>query len=431
MNNDPIKVFVCYSHADARWLADDDLLPWLQKNLKRFDVEFWWDTEKDHGLRGGDVWRTRIFSHIAEAHLALLLISNDFAASEFICREELPRIQKRLKAQELEVIPILVAPVASMTRKDLSWVFDLQVVPNKAKSLIHCKNDEVQWQETRARLCDEILNRVKLHPEQELQKNTACQKAEAGHEKQRIGWSSSRGLIALAAAGLIIVSITGAILYSSLRGQPTLPKNDVRSLVYFGTPGAATAGSDTPELQCNVFWVQAGHDSFALLRNGDALTSVNDSLFLGIHALSAGYLYVFSIGSSGRVEWLFGQAGRPSVSTNTNPITSGQTVTIPSANNAYLWPDRIPGTESIYVVFCRVRWKDLEDQLAAVAEERAATRLSSGIHLSDRAVLGALPPTNAVIMRAFNNKRISVEIGAQPVCATNSHLVIEFWFTHQ
>ena len=169
MPNDPVKVFVCYSHADEQWLADGGLIPWLQKSLSRFAVEFWWDREKNDGLRGGDKWRHRIFEEIDKAHLAILLISNDFASSDFIRNDELPRIQKRMDSKALSVIPILVTPVAEITREDLPWVFDLQVVPSEENSLISCKGDQAQWASTKAKVLDEVMNRVKRHRQHEEQ----------------------------------------------------------------------------------------------------------------------------------------------------------------------------------------------------------------------------------------------------------------------
>ena len=115
-NGGKTKVFVCYSHADDQWLEEGGLIPWLQKSLSRFGVEFWWDREKKDGLRGGDEWRQRIFAEIDKAHLAILLISDDFAASQFIREEELPRIHKRHDSKSLSVIPIMVTPVAGITR---------------------------------------------------------------------------------------------------------------------------------------------------------------------------------------------------------------------------------------------------------------------------------------------------------------------------
>jgi len=38
-------VFVSYSHEDSRWVQEGpfSLVPWLARNLKRDDVEFWYD----------------------------------------------------------------------------------------------------------------------------------------------------------------------------------------------------------------------------------------------------------------------------------------------------------------------------------------------------------------------------------------------------
>lgn len=116
-----IKVFISYSHDNEIWLTEwlDPLkqVPnpkcllkqWL-RNFRNEPVEFWYDRERDTGLRGGDAWRERIFEEIDSAHVAILLVTQDFVLSPFIMDEELPRILTRYRKSELEVVPILAQP---------------------------------------------------------------------------------------------------------------------------------------------------------------------------------------------------------------------------------------------------------------------------------------------------------------------------------
>ena len=62
-----IKIFVSYSHEDARWFEEGSLMPRLSKSLELMDVEVWYDRKR---LDGGDPWRQEIEQAIDQACLA-------------------------------------------------------------------------------------------------------------------------------------------------------------------------------------------------------------------------------------------------------------------------------------------------------------------------------------------------------------------------
>lgn len=163
MPGETVKVFVCYSHSDRRWVANGSLIPWLQKNLARYRVEFWWDREERDGIQGGDTWRKKIMAEIDRADIAILLISDDFASSDFIRDFEVPRIRERHTTGTLSILPVLASPISELGREELAWVYDLQIVPSKQLPLIKCQEPEAQWHDTRAKLLDELNKRVQLH----------------------------------------------------------------------------------------------------------------------------------------------------------------------------------------------------------------------------------------------------------------------------
>jgi hypothetical protein len=51
--DEKIRIFVCYSHSDKIWVSSNSLIPWLQKNLERYHVEFWWDREESGAAMPG------------------------------------------------------------------------------------------------------------------------------------------------------------------------------------------------------------------------------------------------------------------------------------------------------------------------------------------------------------------------------------------
>jgi 8-oxo-dGTP pyrophosphatase MutT (NUDIX family) len=76
------KAFISYSHADRRWL--ERLLNILSPLKAHFDI---WSDER---IRPGDQWREEIENALIEARVAILLVSSNFLASDFIARVELP-----------------------------------------------------------------------------------------------------------------------------------------------------------------------------------------------------------------------------------------------------------------------------------------------------------------------------------------------------
>jgi nucleoside 2-deoxyribosyltransferase len=78
------QVFISYSHSDAEYL--DRLLVHLKPLEKEDLIDLWVDTR----LRAGDRWRKEIDNALQRAMVAILLVSADFLASDFITDNELP-----------------------------------------------------------------------------------------------------------------------------------------------------------------------------------------------------------------------------------------------------------------------------------------------------------------------------------------------------
>jgi len=98
------KLFISYSHVDTACL--DRLLVHL-KPLERLNTVVCWS---DKRLRTGDKWRSELEKNLNDAVIAILLISADFLASDFIVNNELPPLLVKADAKGLRILPVVLKP---------------------------------------------------------------------------------------------------------------------------------------------------------------------------------------------------------------------------------------------------------------------------------------------------------------------------------
>lgn len=100
-----VNIFISYAHADIKWL---NRLKIHLKALGRLcnNVAYWEDTQ----INTGDKWRSEINDAIDRANVAILLVSADFLASDFIANNELPPLLKKAEMKGCRIMPLIVAP---------------------------------------------------------------------------------------------------------------------------------------------------------------------------------------------------------------------------------------------------------------------------------------------------------------------------------
>lgn len=97
-------VFISYSHADAVWL--ERLKIHMAPLVRQGVVDCWEDTQ----IRPGSDWRDEIMKAIAKARAAVLLLSADFLASDFITTDELPPLLEAAREDGAVILPVIVSP---------------------------------------------------------------------------------------------------------------------------------------------------------------------------------------------------------------------------------------------------------------------------------------------------------------------------------
>ena len=147
MPTKPLNIFISYSHEDEP----------MKKQLEKFlitlkrdkDISVWQDRE----LEGGKEYAKEILAELNAANIILLLISQDFIASDFIYDIELKYAMERHENGTARVIPIIL--------RDCDWqnlVFGkLVALPNDGTAVVDFKNSDTAYKN----IAQEILRVVK------------------------------------------------------------------------------------------------------------------------------------------------------------------------------------------------------------------------------------------------------------------------------
>jgi hypothetical protein len=98
------KVFISYNHHDAKWLDR------LKIHLRPLEREGMLDLWHDERIGAGDLWREEITRALESAVVAILLISADFLASDFINKNELPPLLDYAATKGIRVLSVIVSP---------------------------------------------------------------------------------------------------------------------------------------------------------------------------------------------------------------------------------------------------------------------------------------------------------------------------------
>ena len=124
------KLFVSYSHKDIRWLER------LQVHLRPLEKTGLIDVWDDTRIKPGSNWRQEIRAALAAAKAAVLLVSADFLASEFITTNELPPVLAAAKEEGSLILPVIVSPCLFTNIKELE---QFQAVNSPERPLLKMK----------------------------------------------------------------------------------------------------------------------------------------------------------------------------------------------------------------------------------------------------------------------------------------------------
>jgi hypothetical protein len=125
MTSQKLTVFVSYSHTDEAWLKR------VQVHLKPLardgQLELWDDTQ----IKTGERWREAIKVALERADVAVLLISADFYASDFIANNELPPLLEAMRSEREIIIAGLHIGYSRFDRDKILSEYQTVNTPNE------------------------------------------------------------------------------------------------------------------------------------------------------------------------------------------------------------------------------------------------------------------------------------------------------------
>ncbi len=131
----PLRAFISYSHVDKTFR---DRLEVALSLLKRQGlIEAWSDVR----LTPGSEIEPRIFAEMRDADLIILLVSQDFLASDYCYEKELSFSLERHASGRARVLPIIVRPSDWLA----SPIARLLALPDDGKAISTWTNEDAAW----------------------------------------------------------------------------------------------------------------------------------------------------------------------------------------------------------------------------------------------------------------------------------------------
>ena len=107
------SVFVTYSHKDSKWLER------LRVHLTPLERDGAFSLWADTRIKYGQNWKMEIAAALKSAKVAVLLVSADFLASDFIATQELPPLLAAAEVDGAVILPIIIKPSLFQQTKGL------------------------------------------------------------------------------------------------------------------------------------------------------------------------------------------------------------------------------------------------------------------------------------------------------------------------
>jgi internalin A len=141
------QLFISYSHRDSKWV--ERLRTMLRPLEQRHGLELWDDSR----IQPGSLWREEIEKALASARVALLLVSSDFLASDFVTRNELPTLFRAAKQEGLRILWVPLRPCLWQHIPEIEQ-YQAAIPPDRTLASM---TEEVEQEEAFVQIAEEIM----------------------------------------------------------------------------------------------------------------------------------------------------------------------------------------------------------------------------------------------------------------------------------
>jgi hypothetical protein len=142
------NVFISYTHKDKEYM--DRILI----HLKPLELKGLIDVWVDKKIKTGDKWKIEIEKALKNAKVALLLITADYLASDFIVNNELPPLLKNAEKNGTLIIPVIIKPCRFTRDSNLN---SFQAINDPKEPIISLS--EFKQEEIYDKISEELENR--------------------------------------------------------------------------------------------------------------------------------------------------------------------------------------------------------------------------------------------------------------------------------
>ena len=193
------QLFISYSHVDRGWV--ERLQTMIRPLVRSHGLRLWDDSQ----IQPGDKWREEIETALAAAKVALLLVSSDFLASEFVNNSELPQL---LTAAEEEGLRILWVPLRpSLVRRTPIDAYQALLDPGRPLA----RMDPVEQEEALVEIALAIEKALAARQDSPPGAGAKTQGDSAGRPRQAAAPKSGSSVIAGADRQAVAAARSGAV----------------------------------------------------------------------------------------------------------------------------------------------------------------------------------------------------------------------------
>ena len=128
-------VFISYSRKDKIW--KERLVSQLSVLEKHGYLKVWDDSK----IGIGSDWKKEIESALNKTTLAVILVSKNFLASDFIMEDEISKLLEKKNQDKIRIVPIFIEPCMWTAVK---WIQSLQGIPNDGRYLSQLSDHEIE-----------------------------------------------------------------------------------------------------------------------------------------------------------------------------------------------------------------------------------------------------------------------------------------------